>query len=60
MSSGQGKVKIKFNKTQIRDGKIVVLRKNGTVKVYKDRKTGEKQMVGVDTLTPSFFQIYLK
>lgn len=29
--------------------------KEGVVQI-KDRKTGEKQMVGVDTLTPSFFQ----
>jgi prolyl-tRNA synthetase len=29
--------------------------KEGMVQI-KDRKTGEKQMVGVDTLTPSFFQ----
>jgi hypothetical protein len=29
--------------------------KEGVVQI-KNRKTGEKQMVGVDTLTPSFFQ----
>ena len=41
MSSGQGKVKVAFNKTQIKDGKIAILRKDGRVKVYKDRLTGE-------------------
>ena len=41
MSSGQGKVKVRFNKTQIRDGHIVILRKDGTVKAWKDRLTGE-------------------
>lgn len=41
MSSGQGKVKVKFNKTQIRDGYIVILRKDGTVKTWKDRITGD-------------------
>lgn len=41
MSSGQGKVKVGFNKTQIKDGKIAVLRKDGRVKVYKDRVTGD-------------------
>jgi hypothetical protein len=41
MSSGQGRVKVRFNKTQIRDGHIVVLRKDGSVKVWKDRQTGD-------------------
>jgi hypothetical protein len=41
MSSGQGKTKIPFNKTVIRDGMIAVLRKDGQVKVWKDRITGE-------------------
>jgi len=41
MSSGQGKVKVAFNKTQIKDGKIAILRKDGRVKFYKDRLTGE-------------------
>lgn len=41
MSSGQGKVKVAFNKTQIKDGKIAILRKDGRVKVYKDKLTGE-------------------
>jgi hypothetical protein len=41
MSSGQGHVKVRFNKTQIKDGKIVILRKDGRIKAYKDPKTGE-------------------
>ena len=41
MSSGQGKTKIPFNKTVIRDGMIAVLRKDGKVKLWKDRETGE-------------------
>lgn len=41
MSSGQGKVKVGFNKTQIKDGKIAILRKDGRVKFYKDRLTGD-------------------
>jgi hypothetical protein len=32
MSSGQGKVKVGFNKTQIKNGHIVTVRKDGTVK----------------------------
>ena len=32
MSSGQRKVKHPFNKTQIKNGRIVRLRKDGTVK----------------------------
>ena len=41
MSSGQGKVKVPFNKTVIRDGMIAVLRKDGRVKIWKDRITGD-------------------
>lgn len=41
MSSGSHKRHDGFNKMQIRDGFIVVLRKNGSVKLWKDRKTGE-------------------
>lgn len=41
MSSGQHKRHDGFNPMQIRDGFIVVLRKNGSVKLWKDRKTGE-------------------
>ena len=41
MSSGQGKVKVRFKKTQIKHGQIAVLRKDGRVKFYKDRLTGE-------------------
>ena len=32
MSSGQGKVKVGFNKVQIKDGHIVIVRKDGTIK----------------------------
>jgi hypothetical protein len=41
MSSGQHKRHDGFNSVQIKDGYIVVLRKNGTIKLWKDRKTGE-------------------
>jgi hypothetical protein len=41
MSSGQYKRHDGFNKMIIKDGFIVVLRKNGTEKLRKDRKTGE-------------------
>ena len=41
MSSGQGKTKVPFNKTVIRDGMIAVLRKDGRVKIWKDRITGD-------------------
>jgi hypothetical protein len=41
MSSGQGRVKVGFNKTQIKDGKIVLLRKDGRIKAYKDPDTGK-------------------
>ena len=41
MSSGKYKRHDGFNSVQIRDGFIVVLRKNGTVKLWKDSKTGE-------------------
>ena len=41
MSSGKYKRHDGFNSVQIKDGFIVVLRKNGTVKLWKDRKTGE-------------------
>ena len=46
MSSGQFKRHDGFNKTQIRDGYIVILRKNGTVKIWKDRIT--KDVIKVD------------
>ncbi len=46
MSSGQGKVKVRFNKTQIKDGKIAVLRKDGRVKFYKyELVKGTSQLV---------------
>ena len=41
MSSGKFKPHHGFNKTQIRDGYIVILHKDGRVRVWKDRKTGE-------------------
>jgi hypothetical protein len=41
MSSGQGKTKIPFNKTIIRNGMIVVLNKDGTVRLRRDRLTGD-------------------
>jgi hypothetical protein len=41
MSSGKYKRHDGFNPMQIRDGFIVVLRKNGSVKLWKDRKTKE-------------------
>lgn len=34
-------VKVPWNKTIIRDGQIVVLNKNGTEKLRKDRITGD-------------------
>ena len=36
MSSGQGKVKVGFNPRQIKNGHIVILRKDGTVKSILD------------------------
>jgi hypothetical protein len=36
MSSGQRRGSFPFNKTQIKDGKIVRLRKDGTVKAILD------------------------
>jgi hypothetical protein len=41
MSSGQLKRHDGFNQSLIKDGAIVILRKNGTVKLRKDIKTGE-------------------
>lgn len=41
MSSGQWKRHDGFNKTQIKDGAIVILNKNGKVRVRKDIKTGK-------------------
>ena len=41
MSSGQRKRHDGFNKSIIRDGVIVILRKNGTEKVRLDPKTKE-------------------
>jgi hypothetical protein len=41
MSSGQHKRHDGFNKTIMRDGLILTLRKDGTVKVKKDPKTGD-------------------
>jgi len=41
MSSGRYKRHDGFNKTQIKDGNIVILRKNGSIKLRKDIQTGE-------------------
>jgi hypothetical protein len=41
MSSGQGQRHDGFNKSIIRDGVIVILRKNGTEKTRLDPKTKE-------------------
>lgn len=42
MSSGQYKRHDGFNKWQIKDGHIVLLRKDGSVVLRKDRKTGKQ------------------
>ena len=41
MSSGQHKRHDGFNKSQIKNGMIAIVRKDGTVKLYKDMKTGK-------------------
>ena len=41
MSSGQFVRNVGFNKTIMRDGLILTLRKDGTVKVRRDPKTGD-------------------
>jgi hypothetical protein len=41
MSSGQHKRHDGFNKSLIKDGMIVIMRKDGSVKMRKDIKTGE-------------------
>jgi hypothetical protein len=41
MSSGQYKRHDGFNKTQIKDGLIVTIRKDGSIKAAKDPKTGK-------------------
>jgi hypothetical protein len=41
MSSGSYKRHDGFNKTQIKDGLIVVIRKDGRIKAAKDPKTGK-------------------
>ena len=41
MSSGQYKRHDGFNKSLIKDGMIVIMRKDGSVKLRKDMKTGE-------------------
>ena len=46
MSSGQRKRHDGFNKSIIRDGVIVILRKNGTEKTRLDPKTKEVIKVG--------------
>lgn len=42
MSSGQHKRHDGFNKSVIKDGMIAILRKDGSVKTYKDIKTGKE------------------
>lgn len=42
MSSGQLKRHDGFNKSIIKDGMVVILRKDGSIKTYKDIKTGEE------------------
>ena len=41
MSSGQRKRHDGFNKSLIKNGMIVIMRKDGSIKLYKDIKTGE-------------------
>ncbi len=41
MSSGQRKRHDGFNKSLIKDGMILIMRKDGSVKLRKDMKTGE-------------------
>ena len=41
MSSGQRKRHDGFNKSLIKDGMIIIMRKDGSVKLRKDIKTGE-------------------
>lgn len=43
MSSGKLKVKRAFNKTQIKDGYIVRLNKNGTVRAVLDKYPPDKK-----------------
>jgi hypothetical protein len=41
MSSGQRKRHDGFNKSLIKNGEIVIMRKDGSIKLRKDIKTGE-------------------
>jgi len=41
MSSGQRKRHDGFNKSLIKDGEIIIMRKDGSIKLRKDMKTGE-------------------
>ena len=41
MSSGQRKRHDGFNKSLIKNGMVVIMRKDGSIKLYKDIKTGE-------------------
>jgi hypothetical protein len=41
MSSGQYKRHDGFNKTQMKDGLIVTIRKDGSIKTAKDPKSGK-------------------
>jgi hypothetical protein len=41
MSSGQRKRHDGFNKSLIKNGMVVIMRKDGSIKLRKDMKTGE-------------------
>ena len=41
MSSGQRKRHDGFNKSLIKDGAVIIMRKDGSIKLRKDIKTGE-------------------
>ena len=41
MSSGQRKRHDGFNKSLIKNGEVVIMRKDGSIKFRKDMKTGE-------------------
>jgi len=41
MSSGQRKRHDGFNKSLIKNGEIIIMRKDGSIKLRKDMKTGE-------------------
>lgn len=41
MSSGQRKRHDGFNKSLVKNGMVAIMRKDGSIKLYKDIKTGE-------------------